>query len=160
MLLRVQALMFAMASTVNARYVMYLTGFVIVDLSTVFISFLLFWLVSIRCLIKSARQHDVVPKQHLVSDLTHVNLAFMPSSAFNVAEPPSSWSLFTTVEKVRSQFPPSTSVMISIGGWGDTVGFSQAAATETSRKLFAKNVKAMVDATGADGKFETMVLVY
>jgi GH18 family chitinase len=41
--------------------------------------------------------------------------------------------------------------MIAIGGWGDTEGFSKAAATVSSRKLFAKNVKAMVDRTRADG---------
>lgn len=59
--------------------------------------------------------------------------------------------MFTTVEKARSQFAKDTSIMVAIGGWGDTEGFSQAAATETSRKLFAKNVKAMCDSTGADG---------
>lgn len=42
--------------------------------------------------------------------------------------------------------------MVAIGGWGDTEGFAVGAATESSRKLFAKNVKMMVDATGADGK--------
>ena len=42
--------------------------------------------------------------------------------------------------------------MVAIGGWGDTAGFEVAAATATSRKLFAHNVKLMVDATGADGK--------
>lgn len=42
--------------------------------------------------------------------------------------------------------------MVAIGGWGDTAGFDIAAVTETTRKLFAHNVKQMVDATGADGK--------
>ena len=42
--------------------------------------------------------------------------------------------------------------MVAIGGWGDTAGFGVAAATETSRKQFARNIKSMVDATGADGK--------
>ena len=42
--------------------------------------------------------------------------------------------------------------MVAIGGWGDTAGFSVAAATESSRKLFAQNVKLMIDATGADGE--------
>lgn len=41
--------------------------------------------------------------------------------------------------------------MVAIGGWGDTAGFSEAAKSSKSRKLFAKNVKAMIDATGADG---------
>ncbi|MCJ1382776.1 hypothetical protein MMC17_005889 [Xylographa soralifera] len=74
----------------------------------------------------------------------------MRSDTFNEAQP-AVWPLFTTVETVRSQFPRGTAVMVAIGGWGDTTGFSQAAASESSRKLFAGNVKAMVDVTGADG---------
>ena len=41
--------------------------------------------------------------------------------------------------------------MVAIGGWGDTDGFEVAARTESSRELFARNVKKMVDETGADG---------
>jgi len=41
--------------------------------------------------------------------------------------------------------------MIAVGGWGDTEGFSIAAATEKSRALFAKNIAAMLNSTGADG---------
>ena len=93
----------------------------------------------------------MVPEPALISDITHVALAFMQSSIFNQAQP-STWPLFTTVETVRSQFAKETSIMVAIGGWGDTAGFSEAAASDTSRKLFAKNVKAMVDSTGADGE--------
>lgn len=75
----------------------------------------------------------------------------MRSEAFNEAEPPSSWPLFTTVETVRSKFLPGTAILVSIGGWGDTQGFSQAAATESGQDLFARNIKAMLDFTGADG---------
>ena len=42
--------------------------------------------------------------------------------------------------------------MVAIGGWGDTDGFSKAAATQESRARFASNVKHMVDETGADGE--------
>lgn len=78
----------------------------------------------------------------------------MPSSVFN-KESPSSWPLFTTVDAVRTQFSKDTAIMIAIGGWGDTSGFSEAAASDASRKRFAQNVKAMVDYTGADGLFNT-----
>lgn len=47
-------------------------------------------------------------------------------------------------------------MMVAIGGWGDTAGFSIAAATDNSRKLFARNVKLMLDATGADGKLNAL----
>ena len=49
--------------------------------------------------------------------------------------------------------------MVAIGGWGDSDGFSQAAASGESRKLFAKNVKAMVDETGADGNCRLYCLI-
>ena len=42
--------------------------------------------------------------------------------------------------------------MVAIGGWGDTEGFEVAARTESSRKLFARNVGRMVEETGADGR--------
>lgn len=48
-------------------------------------------------------------------------------------------------------FSRGTAVMIAIGGWGDTEGFSDAAATTTSRKRFARDVKLMIEHTGADG---------
>lgn len=92
-----------------------------------------------------------MPDKSLVSDVTHVALAFISAATFNQVKI-SPWPLFTTVEIVRSQFSEGTAIMVAIGGWGDTAGFDVAAATETSRKLFAQNVKLMVDATGADGK--------
>ena len=99
-----------------------------------------------------------MPEQSLVSDITHVALAFMSPAIFNRVEPSSSWPLFTTVEKARSQFAGGTAVMVAVGGWGDTAGFEIAAATEDTRKLFAHNVMLMVDATGADGKPDTLDL--
>jgi len=75
----------------------------------------------------------------------------MRPAVFNEAQP-TSFPLFTTVEKTRSQISQRTAIMIAIGGWGDTEGFEVAAATNDTRKLFAKNVKKMVEATGADGK--------
>ncbi|RFU26879.1 hypothetical protein B7463_g9448, partial [Scytalidium lignicola] len=111
-----------MINSVTARYVMYLTG-----------------------------QHPEVPDSHLVSSITHVAIAFLPSSIFNSPQPPASWPLFTTIPSVRSQFSPGTSIMVAIGGWGDTEGFSAAAKNETTRKLFARNVATMVNSMGADG---------
>ncbi|KAF2108101.1 glycoside hydrolase superfamily [Lophiotrema nucula] len=95
-------------------------------------------------------QHNVVPDSSLVTSITHVVLAFMQSATFNQPDP-SSWPLFTTVEDTRSRFAKGTVVMVAIGGWGDTAGFSEAAKSDGSRRLFAKNVKAMIDHTGADG---------
>jgi GH18 family chitinase len=86
----------------------------------------------------------------MVSDITHVALAFMQSNVFNDVNR-TDWPLFTTVEEVRPKFANGIVLQVAIGGWGDTAGFEKAAKTEQSRELFAKNVKAMLDATGADG---------
>jgi len=60
-------------------------------------------------------QHNVVPEMSLVSSITHVESAFMQSARFNKVNR-TSWALFITVEKARSQFAPGTSVMVAIGG--------------------------------------------
>lgn len=77
----------------------------------------------------------------------------MGSSLFN--EPGrTEWPVFggsTDVSEIRSRFLPDTKIMVAIGGWGDTFGFSAAALDEQSRKAFAENVARMVFATGADG---------
>jgi GH18 family chitinase len=98
----------------------------------------------------ASRQHNVVPEQSQVSNVTHVALAFMGSEVFNRAEQ-DEWPLFTAIVDVRPKFAEGTVVQVAIGGWGDTEGFSTAAKTKESRKLFASNVKSMLDATGADG---------
>lgn len=74
----------------------------------------------------------------------------MGSSLFN--EPSrAEWPLFTTVSEARKQLPPTAKVMVAIGGWGDTLGFSAAAKSKESRRVFAENVARMVSHTGADG---------
>ena len=102
------------------------------------------------------RQHNVVPERLLVANITEVALAFMRSDTFNVPDQ-HEWPLFTSIDEVRPKFPAGTIIQIAIGGWGDTDGFPKAAKTEDSRKLFASNVKAMLDVTGADGRSHPMV---
>ena len=145
MFMRVLCLLIAMAQMATTRYIMYLTGCV----RSMTITFVpLSWCNS---------QHNVVPDKSLVSDITHVALAFMSPATFNQVEP-SSWPLFTTVEIARSKFTDGTAIMVAIGGWGNTAGFDIAAATDTTRKLFAHNVKVMIDATGADGRLKALSL--
>lgn len=96
-------------------------------------------------------QHPVIPDPELASDITHIVLAFMQSSGFNTNNSRTDWPIFMSVDDVRKRFPADTKVMVAIGGWGDTQGFDVAARTEQSRQTFARNVAAMLDATGADG---------
>ncbi|KAM6522702.1 hypothetical protein FALCPG4_012329 [Fusarium falciforme] len=104
-----------------------------------------------RCIMYLTGQHNVVPRKEDTRDVSHVILAFMRSEVFNVDETPDEFPLFTTVNEVRSSFSRDTKVMVAIGGWGDTQGFEEGAKSEASRKRWARQVAAMVDATGADG---------
>ncbi|KAK4207782.1 glycoside hydrolase superfamily [Rhypophila decipiens] len=103
-----------------------------------------------RCIMYLTGQHPVVPPVDQLRHVTHVALAFMDSHLFNDALR-EDWPLFMTVDQVRPLFVPGTKVMIAIGGWGDTQGFSSAALNDTTRKRFAGNIARMVSHTGADG---------
>jgi GH18 family chitinase len=61
------------------------------------------------------------------------------------------WPLFTSIDDVRAKFPKEAKILVAIGGWGDTIGFSVAALNDETRKTFAENVASMVATTGADG---------
>jgi GH18 family chitinase len=60
-----------------------------------------------------------------------------------------------SVEEVRAKFPQGTKIMVAIGGWGDTFGFSAAALAEETRRAFAEGVARMVSDTGADGSSQS-----
>lgn len=92
----------------------------------------------------------VPPDRYLVDSITHVILAFMRSDVFNVDQTPTEFPFFTTVAEIRQKFKANTKIMVAIGGWGDA-GFEEAASDDSTRKRWARQVKAMVDLTGADG---------
>lgn len=52
---------------------------------------------------------------------------------------------------MRKRFSSGTKLMVAIGGWGDTAGFSEGAKDAASRTRYAKNVASMLDANGFDG---------
>ncbi|KAK4162312.1 glycoside hydrolase superfamily [Cladorrhinum sp. PSN259] len=104
----------------------------------------------LRCIMYFTGQHPVAPPLEDLKHVTHVAIAFMSPGVFNIPER-TDYPLFTTVEDVRAKFPKDTKVMIAIGGWGDTIGFSVAALTDETRKTFAENVASMLRITGADG---------
>ncbi|KAF1998860.1 glycoside hydrolase family 18 protein [Amniculicola lignicola CBS 123094] len=104
-----------------------------------------------KCIMYLTGQHPNPPTDpSLLKDLTHVALAFIRPHIFNDPHP-TSWPFYTTVAAERPKFAEGTKIMIAIGGWGDTQGFSDGARTEEGRKLFAKNIGRMVEETGADG---------
>lgn len=71
-------------------------------------------------------------------------MAFANSSLF-ATDPKGDFKPFMDPSAVRAMFDNGTKLCIALGGWGDTAGFSEGAKTEESRKLYAKNVKEMVD---------------
>lgn len=77
-------------------------------------------------------------------------MAFAPTTLFNSDSAPS-FTPFESPDTMRKRFGPDTKLMIAIGGWGDTSGFSDGAKDDTSRARFAKNVASMLDANGFDG---------
>ena len=56
---------------------------------------------------------------------------------------------------MRKRFSPDTKLMIAIGGWGDTSGFSEGAKDDASRERYAKNVASMLESNGFDGVGKT-----
>lgn len=91
-----------------------------------------------------------LPGSNQTAQVDHAIMAFAPTKLFNSDSPPS-FTPFEPVDTMRKRFGPDTKVMIAIGGWGDTAGFSDGAKDDTSRKRFAKNVAAMLDANNFDG---------
>lgn len=56
-----------------------------------------------------------------------------------------------SVNDTRALFSQHVDVIISVGGWADTAGFSEGAATAATRELWAENVADMLEELGADG---------
>jgi hypothetical protein len=95
-----------------------------------------------------------LPTKNVTSGITHVITAFANSSLFTT-DPVGEYTPFMNLSDVRALFDDGTKVCMAIGGWGDTVGFGIGATNETTRKLYATNVKATMDRLGYDcvGKF-------
>ncbi|KAG9232733.1 glycoside hydrolase family 18 protein [Amylocarpus encephaloides] len=114
-----------------------------------------------RILMYLTGQHPIPPSDpSLVADITHVALAFMPSSRFSQRQHPNNptgalsdndWPLFASVSDSRKKFPKGTKILVAIGGWGDDEGFEMAARTQEGRDLWSNNVARMIESTGADG---------
>lgn len=99
----------------------------------------------------TARYHTAnPPNKTLTAGIDHVVMAFAKTTLFNSATL-GDYVPFEDISTVRSRFDENTKLMIAIGGWGDTAGFSEGAATNESRRLFAKNVVALCDKFGFDG---------
>ncbi|KAL4757417.1 glycoside hydrolase superfamily [Aspergillus foveolatus] len=91
-----------------------------------------------------------LPGSDQTQGITHAIMGFAKSTDFT-GDAPAAFQPFEPVSTFRNRFSPDTKVMIAIGGWGDSAGFSAGAKDETSREQYAKNVAAMLESTGFDG---------
>ncbi|KAF2748188.1 carbohydrate-binding module family 18 protein [Sporormia fimetaria CBS 119925] len=76
--------------------------------------------------------------------IDHVVLAFAMANNTAAFQPK------VPISTIRSEYPDAK-VMIAVGGWGDTIGFSQATRSESGISQFAADVAMMLENTGADG---------
>ncbi|KAI1459452.1 glycoside hydrolase family 18 protein [Annulohypoxylon moriforme] len=93
--------------------------------------------------------HTASPSKDAMAGVTHVITAFASTTLFT-SDPPGTYTPFTDVATLRSQFPDGTKVCMAIGGWGDTAGYSVGQKDDTSRKLYAKNIASTLDSLGYD----------
>lgn len=96
----------------------------------------------------SFRWHNkTLPSKEVTAGVNYVITAFAPAATFNTG---TSYQPFTPLDKVRALFDQGTKVCMAIGGWGETAGFSTAAATADTRKTYAKNVATTLTNLGYD----------
>ncbi|VUC20678.1 unnamed protein product [Clonostachys rosea] len=108
-----------------------------------------------NCVMYLTSQHDIIPPRDVATSITHILLAFLPSSIFHFPDGTemtvADYQLFTPIDRIISSFEPTTKVMVAIGGWGDSRGFEDAARDAESRRNWAANVKRMVETLEIDG---------
>lgn len=95
-----------------------------------------------------------LPSQDKTEGIDYAIMSFAASKLFN-SDSPEAYKPFESPETMRKRFSPDTKLMVAIGGWGDTAGFSEGAKDEASRTRYAKNVASMLDAHGFDGVGKT-----
>ncbi|KAK5988237.1 Chitinase 1-like protein [Cladobotryum mycophilum] len=88
-----------------------------------------------------------LPDRSVTAGVTHVITAFAGTTLFNYG---GQYTPFMPLDQVRALFDEGTKVCMAIGGWGDTSGFSAGAATDQTRKTYAKNVADTLNRLGYD----------
>ncbi|TVY49408.1 Endochitinase B [Lachnellula occidentalis] len=91
-----------------------------------------------------------LPNKTVTAGIDTVIMAFANSSLFTTS-PSGEYTPFESLDTMRARFDDGAKIMVAIGGWGDTAGFSAGAVSPDSRSLYAKNVAAMINNLGFDG---------
>ncbi|PBP16989.1 Sporulation-specific chitinase [Diplocarpon rosae] len=90
-----------------------------------------------------------LPNKTVAAGIDTVIMAFANSSLFLTSA--GNYTPFEPVSTMRARLDPGAKVLFAIGGWADTAGFAAGAATEDSRKEYAKNVAHTIERLGFDG---------
>ncbi|KKF93108.1 Chitinase 1 [Ceratocystis platani] len=77
-------------------------------------------------------------------------MAFAESLVFTT-DPIGKYEPHVKLDTVRQMFDENVKISMSIGGWGDTVGFREGARSPEARALYAKNIADTVTRLGYDG---------
>ncbi|KAF4510311.1 hypothetical protein G6O67_002209 [Ophiocordyceps sinensis] len=88
-----------------------------------------------------------LPPKDITAGINYVITAFASAKIFNTG---SYYTPFKPLSEIRALFDSGAKVCMAIGGWGDDEGFGTGAATDESRKTFAKNVAETVEKLGYD----------
>jgi chitinase len=70
--------------------------------------------------------------------------------AFAKSNDTASYKPHVPIATIKQEYPQAK-IMVAIGGWGDTSGFSAAAKSDAGITKFASDIKTMLDANGLDG---------
>jgi chitinase len=88
-----------------------------------------------------------LPDHSITEGVTHVSTAFAASTIFNSG----TWyQPFMPLDQIRALFDDGVQICLSIGGWGDTIGFSAGAKSNETRQTYAQNVATAVKTLGYD----------
>ncbi|KAM0262312.1 hypothetical protein ACHAQJ_001781 [Trichoderma viride] len=88
-----------------------------------------------------------LPDHSVTAGVTHVSTAFAGSTVFNSG----TWyQPFMPLDQIRALFDEGAKICMSIGGWGDTSGFSAGAQNNQTRQTYAQNVATTIKTLGYD----------
>jgi GH18 family chitinase len=77
-------------------------------------------------------------------------VAFANSSLFTSTSPPA-YKPFLPVADIRKRLAPNATVLLAIGGWGDTAGFSSVGTDKYLQDNYARHVASLLHTQGFDG---------
>jgi chitinase len=92
----------------------------------------------------------MLPNITMTSQIDCAIMAFANSSLFTSTSPPV-YKPFLPVADIRRRLAPNATVLLAIGGWGDTAGFSSVGTDKDAQDTYARSVASLLHTQGFDG---------